>query len=146
MTDPNTQPTPDGGTFPAATCSAIPRYFAGVYQIEETVSGGTGETPDDAVQDYVSNYADYEIDYYTSADEESGVITVEVFEVREVSQEEEENYGGWQWMCGKRVEKRDYAWSIARDAEVPLIVYVPNATAQGMTHKTTNLNDGENHE
>lgn len=133
MTDPNESKTDAGVPSPAAPCSAIPRYFAGVFRIEETVSGGIGQTPDDAVQDYFANHADDEIDYYTDIEQESGTITVEVFEVCAVSPDDEENYGGWQWMCGKQVEKREYHWRIETDSDFPRIVYVPNAKIQGMS-------------
>jgi len=62
---------------PAPICSPAPKFFAGSFCVEETVQGGTGETPDEAVADYFGNYADDEIDYWTPIDEESGTFTVE---------------------------------------------------------------------
>lgn len=104
------------------TCSAIPAFFAGVFCIEGNVSGGTGMTPDDAVADYFANYADDEIDHYTPLHEENGAITVEVFEVYKPKPDDEENEGDWEWMCGARVEKREYNWRV-EDSDFPRVVY-----------------------
>jgi hypothetical protein len=129
------QTASDQAVAPSAPCSAIPAFFAGVFCIEETVSGGTGQTPDEAVDDYFANHADDEIDYYTPQEAESGTITVEVFEVYEPAPDDEENVGDWKWMCGERVEKREYTWHIEPHPdypELPRIVYSPNS--QVSTH------------
>jgi hypothetical protein len=60
------QLTPGQG-LPAPVCFPAPKFFAGSFCVEETVQGGTGETPDDAVADYFGNYADDEIDYWSKS-------------------------------------------------------------------------------
>jgi hypothetical protein len=34
----------------------IPRFFAGRLYVEDDVQGGTGDTPDEAVEDYFANH------------------------------------------------------------------------------------------
>lgn len=113
---------------PAPICSPAPKFFAGSFCVEETVQGGTGETPDEAVADYFGNYADDEIDYWTPIDEESGTFTVEVYEVHPIDPDDEDNSGDWQWICGRVVERRAFSWRVEPDPEwegLNKIIYEP---------------------
>ena len=112
----------------------IPKYFAGWYCIEDYVSGGTGQTPDEAVEDYLANHADHEIDFYTELYEDHGVIGVEVFEVYKPGPDDEdyEDCGpGVRWIVGKRVEVRDFAWRVDHDENgFPVVVFSPEETVE----------------
>lgn len=111
----------------------IPKYFAGWACTEDRVSGGTGQTPDEAVEDYFANYAEDEIDYYTELDEDHGVIGVEVFEVYKPGPDDEEYEDcgpGVRWLVGRRVEVRDFEWRVALDETGFPVVVFSQATAQ----------------
>lgn len=95
----------------------IPKFFAGSFCIEDSVSGGTGNTPEEAIEDYLANYADDEIDYYTPLGLACGTFTVEVFDVYEPEPDDPNNEGEWIWMLGKRIEKREYFWAIKEKSD-----------------------------
>lgn len=105
----------------------IPAFFAGRQYVEEDVQGGSGDTTDEAVEDYLANHADDEVDNLDDGDADSGKFTVEIYAVREPSEEEEER--DWDWELGRCVEKRSFNWKREADPEWPgldRIVYFPN--------------------
>jgi transcriptional regulator with XRE-family HTH domain len=115
--------TAGGASFPASPVRQIPRFFAGRLYVEEDVQGGTGDTPDEALQDYLDNHADDEVDYVE--EDESGTFTVEIYAVHEPTCED----GKWDWELGRCVEKRDIQWRREPDPEWPgleRIIYLPN--------------------
>jgi hypothetical protein len=105
----------------------IPRFFAGRLYVEDDVQGGTGDTPDEAVEDYFANHADDEVDYVD--EDESGTFTVEIYAVHEPIEDGEEP--DWDWELGRCVEKRVFKWHREPDPEwqgLERIVYLQNAS------------------
>lgn len=94
------------------TATTVPKYFAGWHEIEDVVNGGTGDTIEDAVRDFISQYASDECDFYGAND--PCIVEVQVFEC--ISRQNAENMGiapaewdeDWQWMTGKRVKTFRY--------------------------------------
>jgi hypothetical protein len=94
----------------------IPAFFAGRQYVEEDVQGGSGDTPDDAVNDYLANHADDELDYLDGGDADSGKFTVEIYALRKPSEDEYQEYD---FELDKCVEARVVYWNREPDPEWP---------------------------
>jgi hypothetical protein len=94
----------------------IPAYFAGRQYVEEDVQGGSGDTPDEAVEDYLANHADDEVDYLDGGDADSGKFIVEIYTVRKPSEDEYQEYD---FELDKSVEARVVYWNREPDPEWP---------------------------
>jgi hypothetical protein len=91
-------------------------YFAGRQYVEEDVQGGFGDTPDEAVEDYLANHADDEVDYLDGGDADSGKFIVEIYTVRKPSEDEYQEYD---FELDKSVEARVVYWNREPDPEWP---------------------------
>lgn len=93
----------------------FPKYFAGSLYVEEDAVGGFGDSPDEAINDYLANHAESEIDYLY-IDDETGTIVVEVFSVEEP---DEEDIDDWDFAIGMPIEKRTFDWKREPDPDYP---------------------------
>jgi hypothetical protein len=118
----------NGAVLAPSTVRPIPRFFAGRLYVEEDAQGGTGDTADEAVEDYFANHADDEVDYVD--EEDSGTFTVEIYALQEPTPEDDGEKPEWDWELGRCVEKRVFNWHREPDPEWPgltRIIYLSNA-------------------
>jgi hypothetical protein len=107
------------------------RYFAGWQHCDDTVSGGRGSTPDDAVTDFLDNHAVDELDYACLGDGDR--MPVQVW--RTMSRDEalakhmaEEWDPDWSFMLDTKIETREFLISIT-DGDVS---FEPTPSCQGI--------------
>ena len=86
-------------------------YFCGWNAIDENVIGGTGETIEDAIADYIGNHLDDELnDVFDPSDTE---VEIEVLIYNVISPEASKEQWGegvvddnWEWCIDRLMEKR----------------------------------------
>lgn len=89
-------------------------FFAGWKNLYDTVSGGTGTTPEEALEDYLAEHAEYEIDYSGIAPEDQfyveiySTITKQQAIARGIASDDPW-HDKWSFMLDELIEKRTIA-------------------------------------
>ena len=99
-------------------------YFAGSFRCEDDVHGGIGTTIDDAVNDYFSDHADDECDYYLDEIDGSELVvtvwsclTKDEYYAKYPSGDEFEDH--WSFILDKEVEKIKFICKMVPNERYP---------------------------
>ena len=109
----------------------LPKFFAGSSHIEEDVSGGGGDTVEDAILDYLQNHAEDELESWYDYDKCEWVeFTVKVFDVLSKQEaqpfiEEDSWEDHWTFMLGGEAHSRVFEAKHCDDAD-EFIIRVKN--------------------